>query len=336
MQGGRIMSVYIIAEAGVNHNGSFKLACKLVDAAKAAGVDCIKFQTFKSKNLVSHTAQKAEYQKDTTGDGSQVDMLKKLELSYEEFIALKQYCDKIGITFLSTPFDFDSIEFLNSIDMPFWKVPSGEVTNLPYLLALAKTGKPVVMSTGMCEMAEIEAAIRVFHENGTNDIKLLHCNTEYPTPFEDVNLLAMQTMRDTFGLEVGYSDHTKGIEVPVAAVALGATFIEKHFTLDRNMEGPDHKASLEPDELAAMVSSIRHIEKALGNGDKTPSPSEKKNITVARKSIVAKRSIRAGEELTEENITVKRPGTGISPMKWFEILGTKAIRDFSEDELIEI
>lgn len=330
------MSVYIIAEAGVNHNGSFELACKLVDAAKAAGVDCIKFQTFKSKNLVSHTAQKAEYQKVTTGDSSQQDMLKKLELSYDEFIALKEYCDKVGITFLSTPFDFDSIDFLNSIDMPFWKIPSGEVTNLPYLLALAKTGKPVVMSTGMCEMTEIEAAINALKDNGTKEIKLLHCNTEYPTPYEDVNLKAMQTMRDAFGLEVGYSDHTKGIEVPVAAVALGATVIEKHFTLDRNMEGPDHKASLEPDELAAMVSSIRYIEKALGSGDKTPSPSEQKNITVARKSIVAKKDIKAGDELTVENITVKRPGTGISPMKWFDVLGTKAIRDFAEDELIEI
>lgn len=330
------MSVYIIAEAGVNHNGSFDLACKLVDAAKAAGVDCIKFQTFKSKNLVSHNAQKAEYQKGTTGDGSQVDMLKKLELSYDEFLKLKDYCDKIGITFLSTPFDFDSIEFLDSVDMPFWKIPSGEITNLPYLLALAKTGKPVVMSTGMCEMAEIEAAIKVLKENGTKEIKLLHCNTEYPTPFEDVNLRAMQTMRDAFDLEVGYSDHTKGIEVPMAAVALGATVIEKHFTLDRNMEGPDHKASLEPDELAIMVQSIRHIEKALGKGDKTPSPSEKKNIAVARKSIVAKRMIKAGEELTEENITVKRPGSGISPMKWFDVIGTIAVKDFQEDELIEL
>lgn len=330
------MGVYIIAEAGVNHNGSFDLACKLVDAAKSAGVDCIKFQTFKSKNLVSHTAQKADYQKNTTGDGSQVDMLKKLELPYDEFIALKKYCDKVGITFLSTPFDFDSIDFLNSVDMPFWKIPSGEITNLPYLLALARTGKPVVMSTGMCEMEEIKAAIKVLRENGIKDIKLLHCNTEYPTPFEDVNLRAMQTMRDAFGLEVGYSDHTKGIEVPVAAVALGATVIEKHFTLDRNMEGPDHKASLEPDELAAMVSSIRHIEKALGTGDKTPSSSEKKNIAIARKSIVAKRLIKAGDEFTEENITVKRPGSGISPMKWFEVLGTKATRDFQEDELIEL
>lgn len=329
------MGVYIIAEAGVNHNGSFELACRLVDAAKAAGVDCIKFQTFKSKNLVSHHARKADYQKETTGDGSQEDMLKKLELSYDEFLKLKAYCDKQSICFLSTPFDFESIDFLNSIDMPFWKIPSGEVTNYPYLVAVAKTGKPVVMSTGMCEMDEIEVAIRVLKENGTKEIKLLHCNTEYPTPYEDVNLKAMQAMKETFGLEVGYSDHTKGIEVPVAAVALGATVIEKHFTLDRNMEGPDHKASLEPDELAEMVSSIRHIEKALGNGIKTPSPSEKKNKAIARKSIVAKRFIKAGELLSEDNITVKRPGNGISPMRWNEILGTTAHRDYNEDDMIE-
>lgn len=328
------MAVYIIAEAGVNHNGSFELACKLVDAAKKAGADCIKFQTFKSENLVSHTAKKAEYQKKTTGDSSQQEMLKKLELSFDEFLQLKSYCEKVGICFLSTPFDFDSIDFLNTIDMPFWKIPSGEVTNLPYLLALAKTNKPVVMSTGMCTLQEIRDAVKVLKENGINDIKLLHCNTEYPTPFEDVNLKAMQTLRDELLLEVGYSDHTKGIEVPIAAVALGATIIEKHFTLDRNMEGPDHKASLEPNELAAMVSAIRNIEKAIGTGEKAPSPSEKKNMAIARKSIVAKAKIKAGEVFTEDNITVKRPGTGISPMKWFEVLGTKAVRDFDEDELI--
>ncbi len=336
MQGGRVMGVYIIAEAGVNHNGSYKLACKMVDAAKKAGVDCIKFQTFKSEGLVSHDAQKAEYQKNTTGEGSQVDMLKKLELSYEKFYLLKAYCDEVGIRFLSTPFDFDSIEFLNTIDMPFWKVPSGEVTNYPYLLALAKTRKPVVMSTGMCDLDEIGAAIKVLTDNGVKDIKLLHCNTEYPTPFEDVNLKAMQTIHNIFGYEVGYSDHTRGIEVPIAAVAMGATVIEKHFTLDRNMEGPDHKASLEPDELAEMVRSIRNIEKAIGNGEKKPSISEKKNIVIARKSIVAKKMIRLGEVMTDENITVKRPGVGISPMKWNEVIGTKAIRDFKEDELIEI
>ena len=330
------MSVYIIAEAGVNHNGSFDLACKLVDAAKEAGVDCIKFQTFKSENLVSRTAQKAEYQKETTGDSSQRDMLKKLELSFSDFSRLKAYCEKKEICFLSTPFDFDSIDFLNSIDMPFWKIPSGEVTNLPYLLALAKTGKPVVMSTGMCTLQEIRDAIDVLNENGIKEIKLLHCNTEYPTPFEDVNLKAMETMRKEFHLEVGYSDHTKGIEVPIAAVALGATIIEKHFTLDRNMEGPDHKASLEPQELAEMVKCIRNIEKAIGTGEKTPSPSEKKNIAVARKSIVAKTKIKTGDVFTEQNITTKRPGTGLSPMKWFDVLGKTALRDFEEDELIEI
>ena len=330
------MSVYIIAEAGVNHNGSFELACHLVDAAKAAGADCVKFQTFRAGNLVSRDARKAEYQKKTTGDSSQREMLEKLELSFDEFTALKAYCDRVGICFLSTPFDFESIAFLDSIDMPFWKIPSGEVTDLPYLLALAKTGKPVVMSTGMCEMAEIGEAIRVLRENGTEEITLLHCNTEYPTPFEDVNLRAMETMREAFGLEVGYSDHTQGIAVPVAAAALGAVVIEKHFTLDRSMEGPDHRASLEPEELAEMVRSIRRVERALGTGDKTPSPSEKKNIAVARKSIVAKSAIRAGELFTEENLTVKRPGTGLSPMQWFRVLGTCASRDYREDEQIEL
>lgn len=330
------MSVYIIAEAGVNHNGSKELAYKLVDAARKAGVDCIKFQTFKAENLVSHNAAKADYQKDTTGEGSQIDMLKKLELSYDDFVDLKKYCDQEGICFLSTPFDFESINFLNGLDMPFWKIPSGEITNFPYLVALAKTKKPVVMSTGMCRMNEIEEAMRVLKDNGTPSIKLLHCNTEYPTPYEDVNLNSMKTMADAFGVEVGYSDHTKGIEVPVAAVALGATIIEKHFTLDRNMEGPDHKASLEPDELAQMVSSIRHIEKALGSADKKPSPSEMKNIEVARKSIVASTHISAGEVFTENNLTVKRPGSGISPMRWNEVLGQKAARDYEEDELIEL
>ncbi|MBR4174575.1 MAG: N-acetylneuraminate synthase [Lachnospiraceae bacterium] len=330
------MSVFIIAEAGVNHNGSFKLACELVDEAKKAGVDCIKFQTFKSENLVSKNAAKADYQKETTGEGSQIDMLKKLELSYDEFLELKEYCDEVGICFLSTPFDFDSIRFLESLDMPFWKIPSGEVTNYPYLVTLAKTQKPVILSTGMCEMSEIEEAIKVLRDNGTEDIRLLHCNTEYPTPFEDVNLKAMQTMRDAFGLQVGYSDHTKGIEVPIAAAALGAAVIEKHFTLDKNMEGPDHKASLDPKELALMVQGIRNIEKAMGTGVKIPSPSEKKNIAVARKSIVAARDIKKGEVLTDDNITVKRPGSGISPMRWDEVTGRAAIRDFKEDELIEI
>ncbi|SFT33569.1 N-acetylneuraminate synthase [Lachnospiraceae bacterium XBD2001] len=330
------MSVFIIAEAGVNHNGSYELACGLVDAAKEAGADCIKFQTFKAEKLVSHNAKKAEYQKKTTGDTSQQEMLKKLELSYEQFISLKEYCEKVGIRFLSTPFDFDSINFLNSMDMPFWKIPSGEITNYPYLVALAKTGKPIVMSTGMCEMYEIEAAIDVLREHGAEDIKLLHCNTEYPTPFEDVNLRAMKTMAETFHVEVGYSDHTKGIEVPIAAVAMGATIIEKHFTLDRNMEGPDHKASLEPQELAEMVRGIRHIESALGTGIKAPSCSERKNIEVARKSIVASKYIQPGEVFSEDNLTVKRPGTGINPMRWNEVVGRRANREYDEDELIEL
>ncbi len=328
--------IYIIAEAGVNHNGDVNLAYKLIDVAKEAGVDCIKFQTFKSHNLVSKIAQKADYQKTTTGDGSQKDMLKQLELSYNEFLGLKEYCDNIGIDFLSTPFDFESIDFLNSLDMPFWKIPSGEVTNYPYLVALATTGKPVVMSTGMCDIKEIEDALKTLKENGTKEIKLLHCNTEYPTPFEDVNLRALQSMRERFNLEIGYSDHTKGIEVPIAAVALGATIIEKHFTLDRNMEGPDHKASLEPDELKRMVKAIRHIESSMGTGEKKPSPSELKNIPIARKSIVAKKDISEGEIFTIDNITVKRPGTGISPMKWNEVLGMKAVKSFREDDLIEL
>lgn len=328
--------VFIIAEAGVNHNGDIALAYKMIDEALKAGVDCIKFQTFKSENLVSTYAPKADYQKQTTGVGSQIEMLKKLELSYSDFIELKEYCDKVGICFISTPFDVDSIIFLNELNIPFWKIPSGEVTNLPYLIEIAKTAKPVVMSTGMCDIEEIRLAVDVLKEYGTKEIKLLHCNTEYPTPYEDVNLYAMNAMRETFGYEVGYSDHTKGIEVPVAAVALGATIIEKHFTLDNNMEGPDHKASLAPDELAKMVESIRNIEKSLGSGIKKPSKSEEKNKIIARKSIVAKTDIRVGEVLSEDNITVKRPGNGISPMDWYSIIGTKATRDFIKDELIEI
>lgn len=331
------MRAYIIAEAGVNHNGDYALACRLAEAAKTAGADCVKYQTFVSENIVSCRAKKAEYQKAVTGAGeSQLDMLKKLELPFGDFVKLKAYCDEIGITFLSTPFDFESIDFLGTLDMPFWKVPSGEVTNLPYLLAIAKTKKPVVMSTGMCSLEEIGTAMDILKSNGTPKVTLLHCNTEYPTPYGDVNLWAMETLRQRFGVEVGYSDHTQGIEVPIAAAALGACVIEKHFTLDRNMEGPDHKASLEPSELAAMVSSIRHIEQALGNGEKAVSPSERKNLPIVRKSIVARRSIQKGEPLTEENITVKRPGTGISPMRWFDVLGTRAVRAFEEDELIEL
>jgi len=327
--------ILIIAEAGVNHNGDISLAEKMILKAKEAGADYIKFQTFQPEKLVSKNAQKAEYQKQTTGsDESQLAMLKKLALSYEDFIYLKKRCNEVGIGFLSTPFDLESIEFLNSLDMDYWKIPSGEITNLPYLEKIGKTGKRVVLSTGMSEMPEIKAAVKILEENGSNDITLLHCNTEYPTPFKDVNLLAMNTIKKELGKPVGYSDHTPGIEVSVAAAALGASVIEKHFTLDKNMEGPDHKASLEPDELAAMIKSIRNIEQALGNENKSVSESESANISIARKSIVAKRSIKKGELLSEENITVKRPGNGISPMKWYDVIGTKAVKDFYEDELI--
>lgn len=331
------MGIYIIAEAGVNHNGDFDTALRLVEKAHAAGADCVKFQTFISEEGVSRYAEKAAYQKETCGQAeSQLDMVKKLELPFEAFLRLKEHCDRLGIAFLSTAFDLPSIRFLDAVDLPFWKIPSGEVTNLPYLLAIAKTQKPVVMSTGMCEMEEIQAAMDVLRNNGTTKITLLHCNTEYPTPYGDVNLRAMETMRERFGVDVGYSDHTPGIEVPIAAAALGAVIIEKHFTLDRNMEGPDHKASLEPEELTAMVTAVRHIEEALGNGKKTVSPSEAKNRDIARKSIVARRAIARGEPFSEENITTKRPGGGVSPMRWFEALGTKAKRDFVEDALIEL
>lgn len=338
MQGGEeTMSVFVIAEAGVNHNGSLELAKELVDAAKDAGADCVKFQTFVSKNIVSKNAVKAEYQKQQTEpEESQQDMLKKLELSFDEFVELNEYCKSKDIEFMSTAFDFDSIEVLDSLEMGIWKIPSGDITNLPYLIKIAKLNKPVILSTGMSTMEDIRSAIKALKENGVAELTVLHCTTEYPTPFEDVNLRAMNTIKEEFGVKVGYSDHTKGIEVPIAAVALGATVIEKHFTLDRNMEGPDHKASLEPNELKAMVDSIRHIELALGNGMKQPAESEKKNMAVARKSIIASKDIKAGEIFTEENLTVKRPGDGISPMIWFDVIGKSAPRDFEEDELIEL
>ena len=335
MQSGTDMSIFIIAEAGVNHNGNLQTAFQMVNAAKEAGADCIKFQTYKTDLLVCRNTRKAEYQIAATGDSSQMSLLKQLELPSEAFLQLKQYCAQKKICFLSTPFDIESIDFLEPFEMPFWKIPSGEITNLPYLIKIAKTKKPVILSTGMSNIQEIREAIHLLRQNGTPNIKLLHCNTEYPTPFEDVNLRAMETMRNTFECEVGYSDHTRGIEVPIAAAALGATIIEKHFTLDRNMEGPDHKASLEPEELVAMIKAIRNIEKALGNGDKEPSKSERKNISIVRKSIVARRGIKKGEVLTEENKKKKRPGNGISPMRWFEIIGSKAIRDYEVDELIE-
>lgn len=326
----------IIAEAGVNHNGSLEMAKKLVDTAKACGADIVKFQTAKLDSLVSKSAHMADYQKKNTGvEESQKDMLKKLLLDFDDFVELADYCKQVGIMFLSTPFDIESIHFLNELQ-DIWKVPSGEITNYPYLVEIGKTAKKVILSTGMAEMKEISAAIKVLEENGTKEITILHCTTEYPAPIEDVNLRVMNIMRDEFGYPVGYSDHTQGIEVDLAAVALGATVIEKHFTLDHNLPGPDHKASLEPEELKAMVNGIRKVELALGVAEKKPSKAEMKNRLVARKSIVAKKSIAVGETLTVENITTKRPGSGINPMKWNEVLGTKAIRDFAEDELIEI
>ena len=327
----------IIAEAGVNHNGSFETAKELVDVAKDAGADIVKFQTLNPKALVSKFAKKAEYQNRNTGNNdTQLEMLNNLVLSNEDFVELSNYCKLKGITFLSTPFDIESIEFLNSFNMPFWKIPSGEITNYPYLVKIANTHKNVVMSTGMSNMQEIEDAINVLDKNGAGKISLLHCNTEYPTPYVDVNLNVIKTLRDKFNVDVGYSDHTIGIEVPIAAVALRATIIEKHFTLDRNMEGPDHKASLEPNELKQMVKSIRNIESAMGDKDKTVTNSERKNIEIARKSIVAKCDIKKGDILSDANITTKRPGSGISPMKWDEVIGKKAIKDFMADELIEL
>lgn len=330
------MGVLVIAEAGVNHNGKIELARKMVLEAKKAGADYVKFQTFVPEKLVSKNASKAEYQKETTGsEESQLQMLEKLALTEQDFIELQQYCKELGIGFISTPFDLDSIEFLEKLDMDFWKVPSGEITNLPYLEAIARTGRKVIMSTGMCEMSEINAAVSVLEEGGTSEVVLLHCNTQYPTPFEDVNLSAMKHIAIETQKEVGYSDHTLGIEVSIAAVALGAIVIEKHFTLDKNMEGPDHRASLEPHELKAMVQAIRNIEKSIGDGMKKRTDSEKENCGIARKSIVAKTDIKLGEILTADNLTVKRPGTGISPMKWYEVIGTKATRDYQADEIIE-
>lgn len=331
--------VIIIAEAGVNHNGSYELAIKMVDEAKRAGADYVKFQTAKPELVISTFAPKAEYQKETTGAAeSQLEMCKAIHLPLTDYKPLKEYCDKVGIGFMSTPFDLVSIDVLEPLDMDYYKIPSGEITNLPYLRKIASKHRPVILSTGMCEVEEVEAALQVLEQGGVkrSDIIVLHCNTEYPTPMADVNLRAMDDLRRSLGVEVGYSDHTKGIEVPIAAVALGATVIEKHFTLDKTMEGPDHKASLEPDELKAMVDAIRNIEQALGDGHKHVSPSERKNMDIARKSIVAARDIRKGEVLTEDNITTKRPGNGISPMRWDSAIGTTAIRDFGYDELIEM
>lgn len=330
-------SIFIIAEAGVNHNGNIETAKKLVDVAVSAGADAVKFQTFKAETLVCKNARKADYQMETTdSDESQFDMLKKLELTTDMHEQLIDYCSQKKIMFLSTPFDIDSIHYLVQCGVDIIKIPSGEITNYPYLREAGKTGRRIIISSGMSNFEEVREAVKVIKDNGSNNITVLHCNTEYPTPYEDVNLRAMLTLKDELGIEVGYSDHTQGIEVPIAAAALGASVIEKHFTLDRNMEGPDHKASLEPNELQTMIQSIRNIEKALGNGMKEPSESEKRNIGIVRKSIVAKCDIMVGEMFTEDNITTKRPGTGVSPMNWNEIVGKKAKRNFSRDELIEI
>lgn len=329
--------VFVIAEAGVNHNGDIENAKKMIDIAVQAGADAVKFQTFKAEKLVCKTAEKAEYQKITTSaEENQFDMLKKLELTESMHEKLSEYCLQKGIQFLSTPFDVESIEYLDRLGISIMKIPSGEITNYPYLKKIGHTKKKVIISTGMSELEEVEAAVKVLRDNGSEDITVLHCNTEYPTPFLDVNLRAMITLKNKLGLDVGYSDHTPGIEVSIAAVALGATVIEKHFTLDKNMEGPDHKASLEPEELIVMVQAIRNVENALGTGIKSPSSSEKKNITIARKSIVAKRKIVKGELFSEDNLTTKRPGNGISPMRWNDIIGTYANRDYNIDELIEV
>ena len=333
--------VIIIAEAGVNHNGNIELAKKLIDVAVEAGVDYVKFQTFKSESLVSKFAEKASYQIENTKDAveSQLQMLKKLELSNSQHFELVQYCNNKNISFFSTAFDLESLSFLKELGLNIVKIPSGEITNLPYLRKAAALFKEVIISTGMSSMVEIEEALDVFLQEGIkkNDITILHCNTEYPTPMSDVNLKAMLAIQKMLGVKVGYSDHTMGIEVPIAAVAMGGTMIEKHFTLDRSLPGPDQLASLEPDELKNMVNSIRNIEKAIGgSGIKKPSESEIKNISIARKSIVAKTSIQKGDRFTEFNITTKRPGMGLSPMKWDEVIGKVACQDFDEDELIKL
>lgn len=329
----------VIAEAGVNHNGDIELAKKLVDAAAGAGADLVKFQTFNAERLATQSAPKAAYQTRTTDEAqSQFVMLRKLELSVEMHETLIAHCHGRNIGFFSTGFDIESLNYLASLGAERFKIPSGEITNLPYLRHVGAFGKPVILSSGMAKLGEIEAALEVLEATGTprRQITVLHCNTEYPTPMWDVNLRAMCSIRNAFGVAVGYSDHTSGIEVPIAAVALGATVIEKHLTLDRNLPGPDHKASLEPDEFARMVCAIRNIEQAMGDGIKRLSPSEAKNKFIVRKSLVAAKPIRAGERFTAENVTAKRPGTGISPMCWDEVIGRVAVRDFAADELISL
>lgn len=328
----------IIAEAGVNHNGDIALAKALIDAASEAGADYVKFQTFKAKNIASKHARKADYQiKENTGkDDGQLAMLEKLELSLNDHYVLQAYCKHKGIEFLSTPFDFDSIDLLKSIGMTLGKIPSGEITNLPYLRKMAGSYEKLILSTGMSTIEETRDALNVLYKEGTpkENIIVLHCTSEYPSPIENVNLKAMLQLQREFDITVGYSDHTVGIEVPVAAVSLGAALIEKHFTLDKAMDGPDHAASLDPAELKAMINAIRNVEKALGSGIKAPTETELKNKQVARKSIVAATRINKGEIFSETNLTVKRPGTGVSPMDWDSVLGRKAVKDFDEDDLI--
>ena len=337
LQAMQMTKTFIIAEAGVNHNGSLELAKKLIDVAVNAGADAVKFQTFKADSLVSKSAQKADYQKLTTSpDESQYQMIKKLELDENAHRELIRYCNEKKILFLSTPFDLYSIELLNNFGMPIFKIPSGEITNLPYLRIIGSLGREVIISTGMADLGEIEDALDVLMRAGTpkEKITILHATSEYPCPIEEVNLRAMQAICAAFGVKVGYSDHTQGIEVSIAAVAMGACVIEKHFTLDRNLPGPDHKASLEPGELKHMVAAIRNIEAALGDGIKLIAPSEARNKPVARKSLVAKQAIKAGDIFSVDNITAKRPGTGISPMRWDEVIGRTAVCDFKADELI--
>ena len=333
------MHTYIIAEAGVNHNGDINLAFQLCDAAKAAGVDCVKFQTWQTEKIVTHNAEKATYQSKNTNNAeeSQFDMLKKLELSYEDFRLIQKHCEMIGIDFLSTPDEEYSLSFLmNELNLPIIKIGSGEVTNIPYLRQMASYGKPVILSTGMSNLSQVAIAQETLLSSGAPSVALLHCTTSYPCPKNEVNLKAMQTMKDAFKCQVGYSDHTMGIEIPIAAVAMGAEIIEKHFTLDRNMDGPDHKASLEPQELKAMVDAIRNIEVALGNGIKCPNKSEAECAKVVQKSILAKYPIKKGEKLTVENLTVKRAGKGISSIYWDLVIGGYAIEDYNIDDPIKL
>jgi len=330
-------SVFIIAEAGVNHNGSINTAKKLIDAASAAGADAVKFQTFKAENLVIKNSQKAEYQKQNCDPlESQFDMLKKLELDLEVHKELLLYCKEKNIIFLSTPFDNDSIDLLSNLGLETFKIPSGEITNLPYLRHIGSLNKKIILSTGMSNLKEIKDALSVLINAGSlkENITVLHANTMYPTPMEDVNLNAIHTIKNEFDIAVGYSDHTLGIEVDIAAVAIGVSIIEKHFTLDKTMDGPDHKASLEPSQLKKMVRAIRNIEKALGSYKKEPSPSESINIDIARKSIVAKMEINKGDIFTNKNLTIKRPGTGISPMLWDEVIGKASQKNYQFDDLI--